>query len=98
MDDDWRAMTEPTDEQILRRCWHYEIDLDLEFSPRVEDIGDGFTAVLDPELPQVWDSNYLIVEREDAEAEAVAAKAEEVLDGLGMGHRSVYTREPQWGA
>lgn len=91
-------VTETNDEQLLRRCWDFEIALDLEFSPRLEDVGDGFTAVLDPELPQVWDSNYLIVERPDAEAEAVAAKAEQVLDGLGMGHRSVYTREPQWGA
>ena len=91
-------MADPSDAELLRRCWHFEIDLDFELSPRVEDVGDGFTAVLDTELPKVWDSNYLLVERPGAEPEAVAAKADEVLGGLGMEHRSVYTREPQWGA
>ncbi len=91
-------VTEASDEQLLRRGWKFEIDLDLEFSPRVEDVGDGFTAVLDPSLPLVWDSNYLIVERPDASAALVAAKADEVLGGLGMKHRAVYTRDPRWGA
>ena len=87
---------EPTDEQLLRRGWKFELDLDLHFAERVEDVGDGFTAVLDPTLPLVWDSNYLIVESGEIEAEAVAAKADEVLGGLGLEHRAVYPREPQW--
>ena len=94
-------MAQPTppnepDSELLRRCWHFELDLDAEVSPRVEDAGDGFTAVLDTDLPLVWDSNYLVVEREDAGAEELAAKAEEVLGGLGMEHRQAYTREPGW--
>ena len=91
-------MPSSTDEKLLRRCWDFEIELDLEYAGRVEDVGDGMTAVLDTELPQVWDSNYLIVEREDIAAETVAVKADEVFGGLGMKHRAVYTRDPAWGA
>ena len=87
---------EPTDEQFLRRGWKLEMDLDVEFAERVEDVGDGFTAVLDTSLPMVWDSNYVIPETVEISAEDVAAKADVVLGALGMEHRTAYPREPEW--
>jgi predicted GNAT family acetyltransferase len=78
----------------LERCWGFELGLEMAFSERVEDVGDGITAVLDTRIPLVWDANYLLAEAEEVTAQQLAAKADEVLGGLGMEHRSAGTRDP----
>jgi GNAT superfamily N-acetyltransferase len=48
------------------------------------------TAVLTPSLPELWDANYLRVEHPDgADAAALAAAAQDVLEAAGARHRAV---------
>ncbi|MGH2980413.1 MAG: GNAT family N-acetyltransferase, partial [Solirubrobacterales bacterium] len=92
------AMATPTDEELLRRCWDFELAIGEAIAERVEDVGEGFTAVLDTRIPQVWDANYLVVESPAVTAQAVAAKADEVMGDLGMEHRGMGARDPALGA
>ena len=78
----------------LRQCWEFELELEIELAERVEDVGDGITAVLDTRIPLVWDANYLLAESEEVTVQQLVAKADEVLGGLGMEHRSAGTRDP----
>lgn len=58
------------------------------------------TALLTPSLPRVWDYNALRVERlpRVAPVRRVAAEAERVLGGAGLGHRRVECDEEAIGA
>jgi GNAT superfamily N-acetyltransferase len=49
------------------------------------------TALLRPELPNVWSLNYLFVERElqAATAQALAAEADDLLGSAGLQHRKI---------
>jgi GNAT superfamily N-acetyltransferase len=49
------------------------------------------TALLFPELPNVWSINYVVAEREldTATAEALAAEADDLLGRAGLTHRKV---------
>jgi GNAT superfamily N-acetyltransferase len=91
-------MPESTDEDLVRRCWEFELGIGEATAVRVEDVGAGITAVLDTRIPLVWDSNYVVVETADVSPNTVADKADEVLGGLGMKHRQAYTRDPAQGA
>jgi hypothetical protein len=83
------------DVELLRRSWDFELELGEALAERVEDVGDGITAVLDTRLPLVWDLNYLVAESEDVSAEQLAAKADEVLAAENMEHRAALTRDPR---
>jgi len=87
-------MAQTTDVELLQRCHHFELELSLAVAERVEDLGEGTTAVLSPGIPLVWDANYLLVEEQGMAAAEIAARADEVLGGLGMKHRYVVTRQP----
>jgi len=76
------------DTEIMRRITEFDRELDLAIAERVEPVSEGITAFLDTRIPRVWDANYLVVER-GVSAETAAAKADEVLGGLGMAHREV---------
>jgi hypothetical protein len=82
---------------MLRRCWAFELELGEALAERVEYLGDGITAVLDPSLPLVWDQNYLVAESDEVTAEQLAAKADEVLGAESIEHRGVDARDPDWG-
>jgi len=51
---------------------------------------DGIVAFVDTRLPDVWDSNYLRVDRPGIDADAVVAAGDETLGAAGMRHRSVF--------
>ena len=87
-------MAQTTDVELLQRCHDFELELSLAAAERVEDSGDGTTAVLSPGTPLVWDANFLLVEDRGLAAAEIAARADEVLGGLGMRHRFVVTRQP----
>ena len=87
-------MAQTTDVALLQRCHDFELELSLAVAERVEDLGDGTTAVLSPGIPLVWDANFLLVEEPGMAAAEIAARADEVLGGLGMKHRFVVTRQP----
>ncbi|HEY8759379.1 MAG TPA: GNAT family N-acetyltransferase [Candidatus Dormibacteraeota bacterium] len=87
-------MAQTTDVELLQRCHDFELELSLAAAERVEDSGDGTTAVLSPGTPLVWDANFLLVEDRGLAAAEIAARADEVLGGLGMKHRFVVTRQP----
>jgi len=86
-------MAQTTDVALLQRCHDFELELSLAVAERVEDLGDGITAVLSPGIPLVWDANFLLVE-EGLPAAEIAVRADDVLGGLGMKHRFVVTRQP----
>lgn len=92
------AVPHPTDKDLLCRCWNFELALGEAVAERVEDVGGDITAVLDTRIPQVWDSNYLVAESEQVTPTRLAAKADEVLGGLGMKHRAALTRDPAHGS
>jgi GNAT superfamily N-acetyltransferase len=77
-----------SDEEAMRRIASFEDELDRAIAERIEPVGEGMTAYLDTRIPRVWDANYLIVEP-GVTAQQAAAKADEVLGGLGMTHRAV---------
>jgi GNAT superfamily N-acetyltransferase len=85
---------EGTDTELLRRCRDFELGREAAAAARVEEVADGITAVLSPDIPLVWDANYLLVERPGPSPERIAAHADEVIGGLGMKHRNVRTRDP----
>jgi GNAT superfamily N-acetyltransferase len=87
-------MAQTTDVELLQRCHDFELELGLAAAERVEDLGDGITAVLSPGIPLVWDANYLLVEKGGRAAAQIAERADELLGGLGMKHRCVVTRQP----
>ena len=46
------------DTELVRRCWEFELGIGEAIAERVEDVGDGLTAVTDTRIPLVWDSNF----------------------------------------
>ncbi len=87
-------MAQTTDVELLQRCHDFELELSLAAAERVEEFGEGTTAVLSPGIPLVWDANYLLVEGPGMAAQEIAERADEVFGGLGMKHRFVVTRQP----
>ena len=87
-------MAQTTDVELLQRCHDFELELSLAAAERVEDSGDGTTAVLSPGTPLVWDANFLLVEDRGLAAAEIAARSDQMLGGLGMKHRFVVTRQP----
>jgi GNAT superfamily N-acetyltransferase len=85
------------DSEIMRRITEFDRELDLAIAERIEPVGDGITAFLDTRIPRVWDANYLVVDR-GVSAETAAAKADEVLGGLGMAHRQVSPSDQSFAA
>jgi len=51
---------------------------------------DGITAFVDTRLPDVWDSNYLRIDRPGIELETILAAGDETLGAAGMRHRSIF--------
>jgi len=73
----------------FERVRAFTLHTDEAAADRVETWAGG-SAVLTPSLPELWDANYLRVERPDGlDAGALAAAAEEVLGGAGARHRAV---------
>jgi ribosomal protein S18 acetylase RimI-like enzyme len=66
---------------ILRR--------DARLAQRVVEL-DGMRAHLDPRIPNVWDANWLLVERPGLAVETILAAADETLGGAGMRHRTLF--------
>src|SRR5882724_6268217 len=87
-------MAQTTDVALLQRCHDFVLELSLAVAERVENLGDGTTAVLSPGIPLVWDANFLLVEDRGLTAAEIAARADQVLGGLRMKHRFVVTRQP----
>jgi predicted GNAT family acetyltransferase len=85
------------DTEIMRRITEFHKELDLAIAERVESVGEGVTAFLDTRIPRVWDANYLVVEQ-GVSAQQAAAKADEVLGGLGMTHREVSPSDQSFAA
>ncbi len=77
-----------SDDEAMQRIAAFEDELDRGIAERVEPVGEGITAFLDTRIPRIWDANYLVVEP-GVSAKQAAAKADEVLGGLGMTHRAV---------
>ncbi len=90
-------MSRPSDNEVMRRISEFGHELDLAIAERVEPVGEGITAYLDTRIPRVWDANYLVVER-GVSAQEAAAKADEVLGGLGMVHREVSPSDQSFAA
>lgn len=87
-------MPQLTETELLQRCRDFELDREADAAERVEELGEGLRAVLNPTIPLVWDANYLLLEEPGPRAEEVAARADETLGELGMTHRTVKTRRP----
>jgi ribosomal protein S18 acetylase RimI-like enzyme len=84
-----------TDTELLQRCRDFELGREAAAAQRVEQVGAGVTAVLSPDIPLVWDANYLLVEEAGLPAAEISVLADEVIGGLGMKHRNVRTRDPE---
>ncbi len=87
-------MPQLTETELLQRCRDFELEREIDAAERVEDLGDGVRAVLNPTIPLVWDANYLLLEEPGPPAEQISVLADEVLGELGMTHRTVKTRRP----
>ena len=90
-------MAAQSNEELLRRCWAFFLGIGETIAERVEDVGDGLTAVIDTRIPLVRDSNCLVAEREVA-AELIASTSDEVFGELGIKHGHAYARDPAYGA
>jgi ribosomal protein S18 acetylase RimI-like enzyme len=72
----------------LARIQRFEREIELAGTETVESpLGVG---VLTPELPRRHDSNYLLLERADGAADAIA-EADRILGGAGRTHRVILT-------
>ena len=91
------ALHDLSDQELLRRCWEFMLEINEAIAERVEDLGDGLTAVIDTRIPLVRDSNYVVAERE-VRAEEIAARADEAFGELGIEHRHAHARDPAYGA
>lgn len=58
-------------------------------APEVIEFDHGWAA-LNPEIPLVWDANFVAVDDPGASAEAVSEFAEETLGSRGLEHRRLY--------
>jgi ribosomal protein S18 acetylase RimI-like enzyme len=83
---------------VLERIHRFEREIEMAGSQTVESpFGVG---VLEPSLPLRHDSNYLLVDRLPlgAGAQDLAAEADRILGGAGLGHRAVFTFNEGLGA
>jgi ribosomal protein S18 acetylase RimI-like enzyme len=76
------------DPSTRQRLLEFEISLDEAACDEVVE-GDWGRAYLTPSLPLVWDASWLALERTGMAMREVAALADEVLGGAGLGHRTV---------
>lgn len=74
----------------VERCLAFLHDYAFRVSKRGPS-GRFGTALLRPELPNVWSLNYLLAEREldIATAQALADEADDLLGSAGLGHRKI---------
>lgn len=90
-------MPPAADKDLLRRCLRFETTIGREMAERVVPFEAGF-ALLDTRLPLAWDSNSLLVERPGLlDAEALAARADQLIGGAGMKHRHVAVYDAEEG-
>ncbi len=86
-----------TESDLLRRCLRFETMIWREMSERVVPFEAGF-ALLDTRLPLAWDSSGLLVERPGLlDAEALAARADQLIGGAGMSHRLLVVGDAEEG-
>jgi GNAT superfamily N-acetyltransferase len=85
------------DAEQLRRCVAFTAALERDCADGTEGV-EGGTAVLTPSLPFVWSLNYLCFDQPGMAAERMAEVCEQVLGGLGMGHRAIQIPDPDEGA
>ena len=52
---------------------------------------DGLTAYLRPDIPDVWDANWLEVDRPGLPVERIVAAGDETIGAAGMRHRTLLT-------
>lgn len=74
----------------VERCLGFLRDQAFRLSQRGGE-GRFGTALIRPELPNVWSLNYLFAEREldAATAQALAAEADDLLGAAKLGHRKI---------
>jgi ribosomal protein S18 acetylase RimI-like enzyme len=72
----------------LDSAWAFETKLQDRCAARLEPFAYG-TALFRPDLPRVYDENFLRLERgfEDVEAADIAAAADRIQGGAGLAHR-----------
>jgi ribosomal protein S18 acetylase RimI-like enzyme len=73
-----------------------ELARDHAVAKRAIDL-DGITAIVDDRIPDVWDANYLRIDRPGIGAERILAAGDETLGGAGMQHRTVIPVDEQDG-
>jgi GNAT superfamily N-acetyltransferase len=86
-------MSGSSDFELLRRLVEFERSLERSSSEIVEEFDWG-RLIVNPETSLIWVDNLLEVESRDVGAHRLAALADDLLGGRGMGHRFVVPREP----
>ncbi|HEX6115543.1 MAG TPA: GNAT family N-acetyltransferase [Solirubrobacterales bacterium] len=82
--------------QELERILGSEIARDEAVAQRAVEL-DGLTAFIDTRMPDVWDANYLRVDRRGLDIEAILAAGEESLGAAGVGHRAIFPYDEREG-
>ena len=59
---------------------------------------DGITACLDTRIPDVWDANFVRIDRPGIDVETILAAGDETIGAAGMKHRSIFPRDERDGA
>lgn len=80
----------------MARCLELMLRRDAAAAQRVIGL-DGLTAYLDPRVPDVWDANWLRVERPGLPVEEILAAAERTLGAQGLRHRTLWADDPEEG-
>jgi len=73
-----------------------ELARDEAIAQRVVEL-DGITAFVDTRIPDVWNSNYLRIDRPGIEVERILAAGDETHGAAGMRHRALLPRDERDG-
>lgn len=79
---------ESADDEVFRRITKVEFAAKRAFSPEVVEHEYGWAGI-DPEIPLIWDANFLAIEDPTATAERVIEIGHEILGSRGLEHRKV---------
>jgi hypothetical protein len=89
-------MSGSSDPKLLRRLVEFERELERISSERIEQFDWG-RLILNPKTSRIWIDNFLEVGSGEADADRLAAAADELLGDRGMDHRLVVPRDPARG-
>jgi len=82
--------------QDMARCVEVILRRDEAAAERIVRL-DGMTALLDTRTPDVWDANWLRVERPGLPIEQILAAGDETIGEAGMGHRTLWADDQEEG-